>query len=99
MSVRASLCRVGTHNFIPHRLECNYIFADGRRCSNRKTWLKGVNLSLTMMGHVDAMNPPDEKWQARAKGILKAELARRHVSYRELAERLGAIGWKDNERN
>ena len=52
-----------------------------------------------MMAHVDAMNPPDEKWQARAKGILKAELARRHVSYRELAERLGAIGWKDNERN
>jgi hypothetical protein len=45
------------------------------------------------------VNPPDEKWQARAKGILKAELARRHVSYRELADRLDQIGVKDNERN
>jgi hypothetical protein len=45
------------------------------------------------------MNPPDQKWQDRAKGILKAELARRHVSYRDLADRLGALGVKDNERN
>jgi hypothetical protein len=45
------------------------------------------------------MNPPDPKWQDRVKGILKAELARRHVSYRELADRLAAIGVKDNERN
>ena len=45
------------------------------------------------------MNPPDEKWQDRVKGILKAELARRHISYRDLADRLGAIGVKDNERN
>ena len=45
------------------------------------------------------MNPPDEKWQARAKSVLKAELARRNVSYKELADRLGAVGWSDNERN
>lgn len=45
------------------------------------------------------MNPPDEQWQARVKGILKAELARRHISYKDLAGRLGAIGVKDNERN
>jgi len=35
----------------------------------------------------------------RARGILKAELVRRHVSCRDLADRLGAIGVKDNERN
>jgi hypothetical protein len=45
------------------------------------------------------MNPPDQKWQSRVKGILKAELARRHISYRDLADRLGQIGVKDNERN
>jgi hypothetical protein len=47
----------------------------------------------------DAMNPPDQEWQDRVKGILKAELARRHISYRDLADRLAAIGVKDNERN
>lgn len=45
------------------------------------------------------MNPPDEKAQERVKGILKAELARRHISYRDLAERLGELGIKDSERN
>jgi len=38
-------------------------------------------------------------WQARVKGILKAELKRRDISYRDLAERLEAIGVKDSERN
>jgi hypothetical protein len=38
-------------------------------------------------------------WQALVKGILKAELKRRNLSYADLAERLAAIGVKDNERN
>ena len=38
-------------------------------------------------------------WQARVKGILKAELKRRDISYRDLAEKLEAIGVKDSERN
>ena len=38
-------------------------------------------------------------WQAKVKGILKAELKRRNLSYRDLAEKLNAIGVKDNERN
>ena len=38
-------------------------------------------------------------WQAKVKGILKAELKRRELSYADLAERLAAIGIKDNERN
>lgn len=41
----------------------------------------------------------DEKWQARAKGLLKAELKRRGVSYRELSEKLGLIGVKESEAN
>lgn len=38
-------------------------------------------------------------WQAQVKGILKGELKRRNLSYADLAERLKAIGVKDNERN
>ena len=42
---------------------------------------------------------PDTEWQARVKGILKAELKRRNVSYRQLAERLEAMGIHETERN
>jgi len=38
-------------------------------------------------------------WQAMAKGIIRAELARRQLTYADLAERLATIGVKDNERN
>lgn len=38
-------------------------------------------------------------WQARVKGLLKAELKRRNLSYADLADKLKAVGVKDNERN
>ncbi|HUZ31116.1 MAG TPA: DUF6471 domain-containing protein [Xanthobacteraceae bacterium] len=38
-------------------------------------------------------------WEAQVKGILKAELKRRNVSYADLAEKLAAVGVKDNDRN
>ena len=38
-------------------------------------------------------------WQAQVKGLLKAELARRDLTYGDLAQKLEAIGIKDNERN
>jgi hypothetical protein len=38
-------------------------------------------------------------WQALVKRVIRAELARRRISYADLAERLAAIGVKDNERN
>ena len=41
----------------------------------------------------------DEDWTRRVKGILKAELKRRHIGYKELAEKLAAIGIQDSERN
>ncbi|HMN51845.1 MAG TPA: DUF6471 domain-containing protein [Xanthobacteraceae bacterium] len=41
----------------------------------------------------------DEKWQARVKGLLKAELKRRDVSYKELVEKLEKIGVKESEAN
>jgi hypothetical protein len=38
-------------------------------------------------------------WAETAKSILKAELKRRNVSYRELAEKLTAMGIPETERN
>jgi 3-mercaptopyruvate sulfurtransferase SseA len=39
------------------------------------------------------------KWQAVVKGLLKAELKRRNLSYSDLAEKLRALGVVENERN
>lgn len=41
----------------------------------------------------------DDVWTPRVKNLLKAELKRRGVSYRELAEKLTAMGAPDSERN
>jgi len=41
----------------------------------------------------------DGEWAERAKGLLKAELKRRNVGYRELAEKLEAMGVHDTDRN
>ena len=42
---------------------------------------------------------PDTEWQARVKGILKGELKRRNIGYKQLAERLEAMGIHETERN
>jgi len=42
---------------------------------------------------------PDKDWQERVKGLLKGELARRNVGYRELAEKLTAMGIPETEAN
>ncbi len=41
----------------------------------------------------------DKEWQDRVKGIVKAELKRKSVSYAGLAERLTAMGIPETERN
>lgn len=41
----------------------------------------------------------DDDWADRAKGLLKGELKRRGIGYRDLAERLTAAGTPENERN
>jgi len=38
-------------------------------------------------------------WQGEVKGLLKAELKRRNLSYAGLAERLSDLGVEENERN
>lgn len=41
----------------------------------------------------------ERDWTAYVKGLLKAELKRRNIGYRELAEKLGALGIHETERN
>lgn len=38
-------------------------------------------------------------WEARVKGLLKAELKRRNVTYMQLVEKLAAIGISETEPN
>jgi len=39
------------------------------------------------------------EWEARVKGLLKAELKRRNVSYAQLIEKLAEIGVQESEPN
>lgn len=41
----------------------------------------------------------DRDWPELVKAMLKAELKRRNVGYRELAEKLGEMGIQETERN
>lgn len=41
----------------------------------------------------------DTEWEAKVKGLLKAELKKRNVSYAQLVEKLDAIGVVDSEPN
>ena len=46
-----------------------------------------------------ARKPNARDWKGQVKGLLKAELKRRNLSYADLAERLRAVGIEDNDRN
>lgn len=41
----------------------------------------------------------DDIWAEHAKGLLKAELKRRNLTYRDLADKLTAMGAPESERN
>lgn len=47
----------------------------------------------------EAAENVEEKWDARVKGILKAELKRKGLTYAQLADKLATVGVKDSERN
>ena len=44
-------------------------------------------------------NPLTQEYEERAKNLLKAELKRRGLGYRDLAEKLTAMGLSETERN
>jgi hypothetical protein len=41
----------------------------------------------------------EKEWEDRVKGLLKAELKRRNVTYSELVGKLAALGVMDSEPN
>jgi hypothetical protein len=45
------------------------------------------------------MNDIGQEWEDKVSGMVKAEMARRNVTYRELEARLRAIGIEDNAKN
>ena len=47
----------------------------------------------------DAPMKTTDDWQAQAKGMIRGEMKRRALSYRDLADRLERIGVKETERN
>lgn len=53
-----------------------------------------------MTNHIFGDDMPERTdWEAKARGILRAEMTRRGLSYAQLVEKLAEIGVKDNERN
>lgn len=43
--------------------------------------------------------PMDRDWTAYTKGLLRAEMARRQITYKGLVEKLAAIGISETEAN
>ena len=41
----------------------------------------------------------DDDWKGRARGLLKAEIARRNLNYIEISVRLAAIGVNETPQN
>ena len=58
-----------------------------------------VSDMMTFDTESGALMAVDADWQERTKNLLKAELKRRGVSYKQLAERLADIGVRETEAN
>ena len=61
--------------------------------------VKGENIRYDDFHSGNGETRMKDDWAERAKGLLKAELKRRGLGYRDLAERLTAAGTPENERN
>lgn len=51
-----------------------------------------------MQGAPQSRSAADKQWEAEAKRILKAELARHGLTYKMLVNRLAALGIKDDDK-
>ena len=61
--------------------------------------VKGFRISYDDASIVEDDMPERTDWEEKAKGLLRAEMARKGATYADLAVRLAAIGIDDNERN
>ena len=41
----------------------------------------------------------NEEWEARAKGLLKAEIKKRNLSYKQVCDLMSEMGVNESERN
>jgi hypothetical protein len=41
----------------------------------------------------------DRDWTAHTKGLLRAEMVKRHLSYKDLVDKLATIGIRETEAN
>jgi Domain of unknown function (DUF6471) len=48
---------------------------------------------------LEVQMPERTDWEAKARGIVRAEMARQNVQYSKLVELLAAIGVTEDERN
>jgi hypothetical protein len=48
---------------------------------------------------IEEMAMPDADYEAKAKGLLRAEMARRGLTYQQLVEKLKENGVKEDEHN
>ncbi|MDR6773573.1 DUF6471 domain-containing protein [Azospirillum sp. BE72] len=55
-------------------------------------------MMISIMIYEGAMKT-DKEWADQVKGILKAELKRRNVTYEQLAHRLGELGVQESPEN
>ena len=79
------------------------VFAIGN--SDRHNGMQGLLSSNAMM--IEAQMPTNayksspvtQKYETRAKNLLKGELKRRGLTYRDLAEKLATVGVQETDRN
>lgn len=58
-----------------------------------------INSEASVPKNTFKNNPLTQEYEEKAKNLLKAELKRRGIGYRELSEKLAAIGLQETERN
>lgn len=61
--------------------------------------VKGISTLYDDMNNLEIDMPERTDWEEMAKGLLRAEMARKGATYGQLVEKLAAIGITDNERN
>ena len=54
---------------------------------------------ISCVGSAERDMPERTDWEAKARGIIRGEMARQGVTYAQLVERLAEIGVKGDERN
>lgn len=61
--------------------------------------IANVTYMLAFASDMRRAMKPDEEWTRLVKGILRAEMARRGMTYDQLAEKLAEIGVRENAAN